>query len=79
MQFSLSYDSDLLNFQGLSSFIDNFTSSNYSNVLPGLLSISWNSIDASTGISFADDSVILDLCFEKNMDLSSSNTLILLI
>ena len=75
MQFSLSYDSDLLNFQGLSSFIDNFTSSNYSNVLPGLLSISWNSIDASTGISFADDSVILNLCFEKNMDLSSSNTL----
>ena len=75
MQFSLSYDADLLNFQGLSSSIDNFTSSNYSNVSPGLLSISWNSIDGSTGISFADDSIILDLCFEKNMGLASSNTL----
>jgi hypothetical protein len=75
LQFALAYDENSLQFESISSVLSVFSNSNYSIPAPGIISVSWNSADLSLGESYADDTALMEVCFEKSVGLSIENSL----
>lgn len=75
VQFSLAFDPSVLKLQTFEGVLSQFNQSNYSVPAPGLISVSWNSIDPETGVTISDNGLLFDICFELKADMSNENKL----
>ncbi|MEL6660018.1 MAG: cohesin domain-containing protein, partial [Bacteroidota bacterium] len=66
MSFTVNYDSSILGYTGAQNFsatLPGWGAANITNPSPGTLTVTWSN---ATGISLADGSVLVELCFDAN-------------